>query len=244
MVDVKLGKKAARHDSRTFAYGDYRTGLATAPPDAHWGHGLTFAMLGNAQYGDCVEAGYAHQVQIWGDRAGTPFVPTDAEALGAYTAITGFNPSVPSSDQGTDILTALGYWKSTGLGSQKITAYATVNPQDRAQVSESVAWYGGTYIGVQLPKSAQSQVGSEWSVTTGPDAAAGSWGGHCVPICGYDADRLWCVTWGAIQAMTWEFLTTYCDEAYVMLAAEWVAASGEAPSKLAWGQLMADLANL
>lgn len=244
MVDVKLGKNAARHDPRTIAYGNYRTGLATAPAQAHWGHNVPYAMLGNAQYGDCVEAGYAHQVQIWGDRAGTSFVPTDAEALGAYTAITGFNPSEPSTDKGTDILTALGYWKSTGLSGQKITAYATLNPQDQAQVSESIAWYGGAYIGVQLPKSAQAQVGIEWKVTTGPDAAAGSWGGHCVPLCGYDQNALWCVTWGALQAMTWEFLTTYCDEAYVMLATEWVAASGESPSKLAWGQLMADLANL
>ncbi|HXP20362.1 MAG TPA: hypothetical protein VN840_12025 [Streptosporangiaceae bacterium] len=244
MADVKLGKKAARQDSRTIAYGNYRTTLATPPAAAHWGHGVPFAMLANNQYGDCVEAGYAHMAQIWGDRAGSAFVPTDAEALGAYTAITGFNPSDPSTDQGTDILTAVGYWKSTGLGGQKITAYASVNPLDQAQVSEAIAWYGGLYIGLQLPTSAQSQVGTEWTVTTGPTAAAGSWGGHCVPLCGYDQNVLWCVTWGALQPMTWEFLSTYCDEAFVLLAAEWIAASGQAPSNLAWGQLMADLANL
>ncbi len=244
MVDVKLGKTAARQDSRTLAYASYRTGTATAPPQAHWGRGLPFTVLGNAQYGDCVEAGYAHQVQIWGDRSGHPFVPTDAEALGAYTAITGFNPNDPNTDKGTEILSALGYWKSTGLGGQKITAYATVNAQGQAEISESIAWYGGAYIGLQLPLSAQDQVGTQWTVTTGPNAVAGSWGGHCVPLSGYDKDQLWCVTWGALQSMTWDFLTTYCDEAYVMLATDWIAASGEAPSRLAWGQLLADLANL
>jgi hypothetical protein len=244
MADVKLGKKAARQDSRTIAYGNYRTTLATPPQQAHWGHGLPFAMLANDQYGDCVEAGYAHMVQIWGDRAGKTFVPDNTEVLGAYTAITGFNPNDPNTDQGTDILTAVGYWKSTGLGGQQISAYASVSPLDRTQVSEAIAWYGGLYIGVQLPKSAQSQVGTEWTVTTGPDAAAGSWGGHCVPLCGYDQNTLWCVTWGALQPMTWEFLSTYCDEAFVLLAQEWVAASGVSPSNLAWGQLMADLANL
>ena len=244
MVDVKLGKKPARHDPRTLAYGNYRTAAAAPPPQAHWGHGLPYTVLGNAQYGDCVEAGYAHQVQIWGDRAGKPFVPTDAEAIGAYSAITGFNPSQPSTDQGTDMLTAVGYWKSTGLGGQKITAYATLNTRARAEISEAVAWYGGAYIGIQLPLSAQDQVGSEWTVTTGPNAVAGSWGGHCVPVSGYDKDQLWCVTWGALQAMTWEFLTTYCDEAYVLLATEWIAGTGQAPSRLAWGQLLADLANL
>src|ERR1022692_1722572 len=40
MVDVKLGKKAARQDSRTLAYATYRTAAEAAPTDAHWGHGL------------------------------------------------------------------------------------------------------------------------------------------------------------------------------------------------------------
>jgi hypothetical protein len=244
MVDVKLGKNAARHDPRTFYYAKYRTGQAAAPAEAHWGHGISFAMLENDKYGDCVEAGYAHQVQIWGARAGNPFTPTDDEVISAYTAITGFNPDDPSTDKGTDMLTACNYWRSAGLGGQEITAYAKVSPQDKEQVSEAIAWYGGAYVGVQLPKSAQSQVGHEWVVTTGRDAEAGSWGGHCIPLVGYDQDTVWCVTWGAQQKMTWEFLTTYCDEAFVMLAKEWIAASGESPSHLAWGQLLADLANL
>ena len=183
MIDVKLGKKAARHDPRTLVYAKYRTATEPPPPDAHWGRGLPFAMLGNDQYGDCVEAGYAHQVQIWGDRSGHPFVPTGQEALDAY-------------------------------------------------------------IGLQLPLSAQNQVGSEWAVTTGQDALAGSWGGHCVPLSGYDQNTLWCVTWGKLQAMTWQFLTTYCDEAFVLLATDWIAASGQSPSRMAWGQLLADLQNL
>ncbi len=244
MANVRLGKMPARHDPRTFDYAKYRTGLATAPAQADWSTGVPFAMLANDKYGDCVEAGYAHQVQIWGDKAGIPFVPTDAEALSAYTAITGFNPSDPSTDKGTDILTALGYWQKTGLGGQKITAYAKVAPTNLEQVKEAIAWYGGAYIGVQLPTSAQSQVGKEWTVTIGPDAVAGSWGGHCIPLCSYDQNTVTCVTWGALQPMTWEFFTTYCDEAFVMLATDWISATGASPSNLAWGQLMADLANL
>lgn len=244
MVDVKLGKNAARHDPRTLVYANYRTAIEAPPPDAHWGRGLPFAMLANDQYGDCVEAGYAHQVQIWGDRSGHPFVPDNQEVLGTYTAITGFNPADPATDQGTDMLTAVGYWRSTGLGGQQITAYAALNPLAQTEMCESIAWYGGAYIGLQLPLSAQNQVGAEWTVTTGAQAVAGSWGGHCVPLSGYDQNTLWCVTWGKLQAMTWQFLTTYCDEAFVLLATDWIAASGQAPSRLAWGQLLADLQNL
>jgi hypothetical protein len=63
---------------------------------------------------------------------------------------------------------------------------------------------------------------------------AGSWGGHCIPLWGYDSNQLWCVTWGALQSITWQFFTTYCDEAFVLLATDWIAASGQAPSHLAW----------
>jgi len=210
MPEYKLGKSPARHDPRTFDYAKYRTGNATPPPDAHWGHGLPFTMLANDKYGDCVEAGYAHMVQIWGDRAGNPFVPDDADTLAAYTAIAGFNPNDPNTDKGTDMLTAVNYWKSTGMNGHQITAFASLNPLDANQMKEAIAFFGGAYIGVALPISAQTQVGQEWTVTQGPDAQAGSWGGHCIPLCGYDGSRLWCVTWGALQSMTWEFLTTYC----------------------------------
>ena len=244
MPDFRLGKKDARHDPRTLRLADYRTGALTAPAQAHWGHGLPFTMLANDSVGDCVEAGYAHQVQVWCDRAGQPFVPTDAEALGAYSAITGYNPDDPSTDQGTDMLTACNYWRSTGMAGHEVTAYLSVSAQNRGEVSESVAFYGGLYLGLALPTSAQSQVGATWTVLTGPDAAAGSWGGHCVPVTGYDEDILWVCTWGALQAMTWDFLATYCDEAYVLLSKDWQETSGTSPSGLAWGQLQADLANL
>ena len=242
---MKLGKKPARHDPLTLHYGDYRTAsLPPVPAEAHWGHGLPFAELGNDVYGDCVEAGFAHQVQVWSGRAGTPFVPTEAEALDAYSAITGFSPDNPASDQGTDMLTACQYWKSTGIAGHEVTAYLSVPPTQPGYIREAVALYGGAYVGVALPLSAQSQVGSLWTVTSGLDAAAGSWGGHCIPLCGYDAESLWCVTWGALQRMTWDWLQTYCDEAYLLLGRDWCEADGQSPAGLAWGALSADLANL
>ena len=238
---MKLGKKPARRDPRTLRLAAYSTGSLTPPAAAHWGNGLPFATLANDQYGDCVEAGYAHQAQIWCDRAGHPFTPTDTETLGTYTAITGFSPDDPATDQGTDMLTACGYWKTAGLAGHKVTAYLSVNPRETALAKEAVAFYGGLYVGLALPLSAQAQVGRTWTVGTGADAAAGSWGGHCVPICGYDQNVLWCVTWGAIQGLTWQFLETYADEAFALLSRDWLEASGVSPAGLAWGQLLADL---
>lgn len=242
----KLGKLPARHDPRTLRFENYRTNTPLPQlPAAHWGHGLDYGMLGNDVYGDCVEAAYAHFMQIATTRAGgTVYSPAESDALTAYTAMTGFNPAVPSTDNGTDMLTACNYWQDTGMAGLEIDAFLAVSPLSAGDVQDAVAYYGGLYAGFQLPLSAQSQTGSEWTVTTGPDAAAGSWGGHCVPIVGYAPGVYYCITWGAIQSMTAGFFETYCDEAFCLLAHEWIGASGDSPSGLAWGLLQADLANL
>jgi hypothetical protein len=189
-----------------------------------------------------VEAAYAHQLQVWDSRAGHPFVPSVTDTVQAYSNITGYNPAVPGSDRGTNMMSALNYWRSTGISGRTITAYARINPRTVTDIEVAIAWFGGAYIGIQLPLNCQSQ--STWVIRPGPGSAAGSWGGHCVPIVGYGPASLWVNTWGNIIEMSWTFLATYCDEAYALLSEEWMESSGVSPSKLAWGQLQADLANL
>jgi len=240
----KLGKAPARRDPRTLQYRAYKTGALPAPPQAHWGHIPGWTMLGNDKYGDCVEAAYAHMVQGFTHFAKNPWVPQDSDALTAYTNITGFNPANPNTDQGTDMLTACNFWVSAGMSGHKVNAFLAVTPAAQADVQDSIAYYGGLYIGMQLPVSAQNQVGTCWSVVTGPDSQAGSWGGHCVPVVGYTQSSLWVVTWGTLQELTWEFLMTYTDEAYVFLDSDYLNAKGLSPKGLSWGTLMGDLNSL
>lgn len=250
---MKLGKAPARHDKRTLKYEDFVSaaeGEVKLPvlSSAHWGHGLPYAMLGNDQYRDCVEVAYAHMLQTWiaRSRSAALYSPDDTTTLAAYTALTGFDRNNPATDRGTDMLAACNYWRSAGMSGYEIDAFLSVNPQHTDYVRDAIAYYGGLYIGVQLPTSAQAQSvpGGTWAVTAGPDSVAGSWGGHCIPVVGYDKHTLWVVTWGMILGMTWQFFQTYCDEAFVFLAHEWIEGSGFSPGKLAWGQLQAALANL
>jgi hypothetical protein len=244
----KLGKLPAKRDIRTLQFAKYRTYAMSAPLQAHWGNpAKPYAMLANDLYGDCAEAAQGHLEQMWAHGSGSgAYQPTDADTIAAYSAITGFSAANPSSDQGTVLLDALNYWTNTGFPgtANKASAFMQVNPQRLDEVEDAVYFYGGAYVGVQLPMSAQDQVGSCWTVGTGPGAVAGSWGGHCIPISGYDSTHLWCITWGALQEMNWEFFNTYCDEAYVILSEDWMMTTGQSPSHLAWGTLMADLANL
>lgn len=245
---MKLGKLPARKDPRTLRYGAYRTASLTAPNQAHWGRrAKPYGMLGNDDYGDCAEAAQGHVEQMWAiDSGSSTYTPTEQQTLDAYSAITGFSPTNPNSDRGTVLLDALNYWKGTGFpgAPHPISAFMQVSPQSGDEVRESVAYYGHLYIGLQLPLSAQDQVGTCWTVGTGSSAQAGSWGGHCVPISGYTASHLWCITWGDIQEMDWDFFNTYCDEAYVCLSQDWMKSTDRSPSGLAWGTLMTDLANL
>ena len=100
-----------------------------------------------------------------------------------------------------------------------------------------------------LPVSAQSQVQNHqpWSVppggTTG-DGKPGSWGGHAVPVVAYDSRGVTCVTWGALQSMTWSFWEAYCEEAYALLSNDYLSGKKTTPQGFGLQQLQADLQDL
>jgi hypothetical protein len=105
-------------------------------------------------------------------------------------------------------------------------------------VKAGVYLFGGVYIGLALPLSAQNQ--SIWSVTRGPDAQPGSWGGHAVPVVAWDAHYLTVVTWGELKKMSWSFLNKYCDESYAILSQDFIN-NGSAPNAIDWASLQSDL---
>ena len=94
-------------------------------------------------------------------------------------------------------------------------------------------------LGLNLPKSAEQQTaaGAVWSVPWFSPIA----GGHEVPILAYTPDLLLCVTWGQLQAMTWEFVAKYAEELDVVVDPSWIAANGQSPTGLDLGALIADL---
>jgi hypothetical protein len=68
------------------------------------------------------------------------------------------------------------------------------------------------------------------------------WGGHCVPIIGYDDTWLRFVSWGQEMFMSWKFFANYCDEAYAVLSVDWAPVSGVlAPPGFNLKQLYEDL---
>lgn len=253
MIDVKLGRKAVKHDSRTLRLENYLTpDIPPAPPSANWSCGVSdWGMLDNDRLGDCTIAGAIHAVMVWAKNLNVPVSFTDRTAIQYYSKWCGYNPSNPASDQGGILLDIVNDWKAQTLNNFGLAAFTSVNPQNIEHVKQAINLFGGLYIGVALPLSAQGQ--SEWDVIStigwftrlfsgqaGGNTDPGSWGGHCVYVVGYDEETVTVITWGGLLKMTWAFWRTYVDECYALLSPTWVGAKGS-PLGLNMAQLNDDL---
>lgn len=245
-MDFKLGKLPARHDPRTLRVANYLRpeALPPVPTTIHLEHAVpSWPMYANDRYGCCVWADTGHEIELWTALAGHEISVTDANILKGYSDVTGFNPNDPSTDQGTVWLDALKYWRSTGVGGHRITGFASVDHTNHTLMRQALWLFEGVQLGIALPLSAQDQVGKVWKCTTGGGSAAGSWGGHAVPVVAVDRYHLWVVTWGALQQMTWGFANRYIDEAYCALSPESiVSATQKTPEGFDLKALNADLA--
>jgi hypothetical protein len=249
---IKLGKKAPRLDKRTLQFKNYRIKGATPvgvlppiPAEVSWVTKVPqpWGMYLNDTLGCCVEAAMGHMVKQWSFYAGDPFIPTDQDVLTAYEQIGGYVPGDPSTDNGSDMLTALNYWRQTGIAGHKITAYMAIDPTNLSEIREAIQLFGNLFVGIQLPLSAQGE--TAWTVADGgiytPDGQPGSWGGHCVPFMASSPLTHTCVTWGGTLKASHNFALDYIDEIWACLSPDWIAATGLSPSQLKMAQLMSDL---
>lgn len=239
-----LGKLAPRRDARTLKLARYvdLAALPDAPLDRDWSGAAapSWGMMANDRLGDCTCAAAGHLIQAWTANRGSEQTATDLAIIAAYSAITGYMPSNPESDQGAVELDVLNYWRSSGIAGQKLGAYASVDALSMDHVKAAINCFGGVYIGAALPLSAQSQ--TVWDVTDGADATPGSWGGHAMAVVGYTPSGVVLVTWGAIKIATWSWWAKYVDESYALLDDAWVSGTSPAPSGFDLAALQADLA--
>jgi hypothetical protein len=235
---MKLGKLPPKHDVRTLRFGRYSAALPPAPATCDYSEKVpAWPMLGNDQYGDCTFAGAAHLSQCWADNAGRAFTPDDRAVVAEYLAFTA------GQDTGCVELDVLKTWRAAGIVGHKIGAFAALDPADDEHLRQTVYLFGGAYLGVALPLSAENQ--GEWDVPPqGPigRGSPGSWGGHCVVVVAYNARGPIVVTWGQLLQMTWAFYDTYVDEAYAILAQDFFSDANIAPNGFDIAALSTDLA--
>jgi hypothetical protein len=245
MIDhskMKLGRKAIKTDTRTLAFADYLTPALPPPPAAaDWTKGIaSWGMMMNDTLGDCTIAGVGHAVQVWTANTGSIVTVPDATIESYYEQWDGYVPGNPNTDNGGVELDVLNDWQKNGFAGHPLVAFADPKASNLVEIHQSIALFGGVYIGIALPITAQTQ--AVWDVVPkgGANAKPGSWGGHCVFVPKYDAKTLTCITWGQPKTMTVAFWKKYVDEAHTLLGQDWLAAKG-APSGFDQAQLQADL---
>jgi hypothetical protein len=211
---------------------------------------------GNDQYGDCVVGTAANTVGVAvavleatfgpGTPGTTVPVPSAAQAIAEYKALTGCVTPGDANDTGLVISTFLQDWATApGLfGGDLIGGYAPVYLTDIAEIKQAVAAYSFVVVGVNLPQSAEDQVENAPAGTIPVWSYVGDQpiGGHCVAFVGYDTTYLYAYTWGTVVAVELAWWQAYGEEVWAVIPMPFVAA-GKGP-EVDLAELQADIGSL
>ena len=240
---LRLGKLPVRTDVRTLLFARYvdRTRLPAPPAQLDLTqHVPEWPMYANDRLGDCTTAAAGHMIEAWSAAAhGHAVEITEATVISAFEQVKVVDPR--TGEEGAVELDVLRFWRKHGIGRHQIGAFARVSVADPALVRTAAYLFGGLYIGLALPLTAQEQDVWDWTHTLTGRARPGSWGGHAVDVVGYSQDGLTVVTWGRLKQMTWSFWQRYCDEAYCILSGDFLERD-KAPNGFDLNALRADLA--
>jgi hypothetical protein len=244
----KLGKKPARHDPRTLHLHEFLRAedLPPFPPSHEHGRLVKrWPTLGNCRIHNCTCAAAGHLIHTWTARVGSAVILPTRTVVKAYEKITGYNPRTGANDEGAEVLSVLNFWRKSGFAGHHIEAFVALERHHPLHFKAGVFLFGGAYVGLNLPRSADGQ--KIWRVPPSGPTGRGkpdSWGGHVVPIIGYDEHGLIAITWGRRKRMTWGFLHTYCDEAFAVLGPDLFDGQSTAPAGVDLAALRKALAAL
>lgn len=211
---------------------------------------LSNVMLNDSE-GDCVIAAGYHITGVETGNAGDLFVPTDAEVNADYSAIGGYVPGDPSTDNGCLIPDALNYWTSHGFANRtKLLGWLAVNAADPAEYKAALFLFENLDFGMELPDAWVNPFptgpGFVWD-KSGPGVPEN---GHSVCGVGYTPAGVTICTWGLLGLLTDGAIGAYAasasgGELYVLLSPDQLRRGQEkAPNGLGWADLITDFDKL
>jgi hypothetical protein len=249
---IKLGRRRPIARCPRLALRNYlRQSLPTPPAAVDFTKAASSALANvyeNDELGDCVIAGGYHVVGTLTGNAGDLFTASNAQITADYSAIGGYVPGDPSTDNGCDEQTALNYWTQTGFqDGTKLLGWMAVDATNISEIQTALWLFENIYYGMELPDAwlgahMPQTSGFVWDVAGRPDPS----NGHCVCGVGYNAQGVTIDTWGLLGTLTYAATAKYAvasahGELYVMLSPDQLARGREiAPSGVAWSDLIAD----
>jgi len=206
-------------------------------------------IYGNDQLGDCVIACIGHILGVLTANANQEVPLSLNQIIKLYSAIGGYVPGDPNTDNGAVPTDALNYIEKVGyeiLPEHKIAGYLAVNSDDPVECRIAIWLFENLMYGVDLPDGwvnpMPSGSGFIWDYAGAPDPQ----NGHCFGGFGYNPSGIKIDTWGMIGTCTDQATKFYCSpgnqgELYTALSIDLVKrATLKAPSGFDWSQLVAD----
>lgn len=241
-MNKMLGKRPAMVDTRNLKLIKYLPPeLPPVPPAVHWYDvkcANSWGMDGNDKYGNCVIVTAAHIIDC--SRSNESLEDnrlSDEEVIKLSTEMGALD--------GYWVLERLKWWRQRGMWGTKITAFCDVDV-DHDLLRSAINIFGHADIGLSMPMAWEST--DVWDTGNGWKFQKGSWGGHSVPLIGYETRGstiiYYLCTWGHIGIITSQAIDAYCDEAYVSILPEWYARDQITPSNFNLQQLQFDLAQI
>ena len=165
---------------------------------------------------------------------------TESSVLHAFDRVKIVDPQ--TGEEGAvelDVLRTGARTASAGTGSARSRACSLLDHD----LVRTAAWlFGGLYIGLELPISAQWQETWDWNGLALGRRSPGLVGRSRRSTSSATTRLgLTVVTWGRLKEMTWSFWDRYCDEAYCILSHDFLDGD-QAPNGFDLEALKADLA--
>lgn len=203
-------------------------------------------VLCNDELGCCVVSGIYHVLGMLTANAGAEFHATPEQIVADYSAIGGYNPADPNTDQGLDESTALSYWTTTGLADgTRLTGWVALDATNGDEIRAACYLFENLYLGIELPSSYVSPFpssnGYDWA-----DGAPVPSNGHCVMGTGYNALGVQIDSWGLLGTLEWAAIADLCLPAnggaiYAIVTPDQLAkGQDKAPNGVAWDALVAE----
>lgn len=243
---LKLGKTPARPGAVKLKFKAYFHTEDIPVPDVIRPPKIyEWLMLANDRVGDCVMAGAAHETMLFSSEVGNSVPVFDnASVLSDYSAITGYDPKDPNSDQGTNMADAAKYRQKTGIVDSSgvrhtVDVYADIANADLKSLALATYLFGAVGVGVRVTQKDMDQfeAAEPWS-SLGGDVL----GGHYIPCVGRNSHgNFLFVTWGRLHAATPEWVANRMDEGIAYISRERLTTKGLSPEGYSETQLIHDL---
>jgi hypothetical protein len=242
-----LGRVHSIADPRTVRlknYVDVQT-LPVPPSQEMLESTPIWPMLANDRFNCCTSAAAGHMIHHWTAANQRGIFLTDDDIIRAHAQLTGDHLM-----ECVSMLNALKLWRNTGIGGHQIHSFVGADKSNAQQLRCVIHLFGSGYVGLDLPGFACAGPPTGWpdipwaiSPAIPADALAPRPDmGHCVAVVGYDQQSIYCVTWGRLKTMSWEFFERYAEEVFAVLSSDWVAKSAQCPTGFDIIMLERDLA--